>query len=801
MTLSDNVHNLKLIKEYLNIIVEGINDEKISKYSICLLDKKGCLIYETSNFTEDIHLQGFSKNVIKEIIPITDKDENITYLLNIELVADQCNKVIKTLVTMAVKAIQKELAQNQYLKEIEDLNHKLDLQNKLYEDQTKLLNFILDHTKERVLIMDEKGRYVLFNKSAKELMKQQKIFTLDDVYNNFKVYDSDGKRISRDEDPILSIFDGKFVKDFQVSLEEHDGNGEKNYIHVNAILYKDESDRNLSVEIIDDITNYVQLEEMTDAYRNKVTQLNTIIETISDGVCVINAEGECIVGSSCNHHNLFPCIIGCCKEDKPCDFNCHKSINNYKISKEDGTIVDIKKYLLQKLFEGKRIKKEVFIVKSNGKKHFIELRGNPVFNEDGEVDYVVISIHDITKTKEQEVKINYQNEFINNVIDALGAPVTVISYPDHKYKYVNTQYLQILSKILRTEVTRGSVIGKSIYEIIPSEYIYLAEEEIDLNNLIPKTKTVSLKTSDGEIKHYQTIHTPLKYSNKKINIIIVGMDITPQIQLQKDMEALTKSKEEYFTTVSHELRSPIAVINSVAQMLLSEYYKDEFNDRTKKFVGKIEKNSQRLLRLVNNFLDITKAEAGFMSLNLDNINIKEYTKSMVDSILPIGNKKNIGIIFDDNCKTEVIGVDIEKYERILFNLLSNAIKFTKHQGTIEVYVAEEKKYVKVGVKDSGIGIPEKELDKIFDRFYMADHSSRRPHEGTGIGLSLVKKLAELMEGKLEVKSIEGQGSEFMLYLPKCTAPEKSKEEALNIYRELERDLGEKIFLEFGGLNI
>ncbi|MHB8066124.1 MAG: sensor histidine kinase, partial [Ruminiclostridium sp.] len=179
----------------------------------------------------------------------------------------------------------------------------------------------------------------------------------------------------------------------------------------------------------------------------------------------------------------------------------------------------------------------------------------------------------------------------------------------------------------------------------------------------------------------------------------------------------------------------------------------------------IKQNCRRLLRLINNLIDVTKVDAGFMRLQLQNLNIVRLIEKITMSVAEYAKAKSINVVFNKNIDEKIIAVDPDKIERMLLNLLSNAIKFTERDGNIIVSIYEINLEFFISVKDTGIGIPNEKIGLIFERFNQINNILSRSHEGSGIGLSLVKSFTELHDGKISVKSEIGKGSEFIIKLP------------------------------------
>lgn len=238
------------------------------------------------------------------------------------------------------------------------------------------------------------------------------------------------------------------------------------------------------------------------------------------------------------------------------------------------------------------------------------------------------------------------------------------------------------------------------------------------------------------------------------------------------LHEIDEIKNSFFANISHEFRTPLTLILGPAKQLL-EGSKDE---KTKSAVDLIHRSAKKLNRLVDELLDISKIESGEMKLKACSENLVSLVRDITLPFSPLADRKKIN--FRLNCEeNEIIAyVDKNKFEKILNNVLSNAFKFTPEGGTVEVNIKPSSfpplvkgelkgDFVVISIRDTGIGIPHDQLDKIFNRFYQVDGSHTRDQEGTGIGLSLTKELIELHKGKIEVESEESKGSVFRLIFP------------------------------------
>lgn len=271
-------------------------------------------------------------------------------------------------------------------------------------------------------------------------------------------------------------------------------------------------------------------------------------------------------------------------------------------------------------------------------------------------------------------------------------------------------------------------------------------------------------------------------------------------RLLEEVVQYDKLKTEFIANMSHELRTPLNIIFSTAQLFSLYLDKGEGSNnivKLNKYTNTIKQNCYRLLRLVNNLIDITKIDSGFVELNLKNQNIVEITEEIVLSTAGYIQGISKTIIFDTDTEEKIMAFDEEKLERILLNLISNAAKFTREGDTIEVLMQDKDDHVIISVKDSGIGIPEDKLSQIFERFKQVDSSLSRRHEGSGIGLSLVKSLVKMHGGEISVKSTYQEGTEFIITLPVKIVPNSDNQV---ITKDLKNETNvEKIQIEFSDI--
>jgi PAS domain S-box-containing protein len=235
---------------------------------------------------------------------------------------------------------------------------------------------------------------------------------------------------------------------------------------------------------------------------------------------------------------------------------------------------------------------------------------------------------------------------------------------------------------------------------------------------------------------------------------------------RKRAEALAeidKAKTIFFSNISHEFRTPLTLMLGPLEDLM-QHHSNEFSSQTRKIVQTTHRNALRLLRLVNTLLDFSRIESGRIHARYQLTDIAAFTNDLASNFRSVFEKA--GLSFNVVCEkiNSSVYVDKEMWEKIVLNLLSNAFKYTL-SGNINVHLAQNKDQVELKVEDTGVGIPEKELPRLFERFYRVENSGGRSHEGTGIGLALVNELVKFHQGTINVSSKEGMGTVFKVTIP------------------------------------
>ena len=241
---------------------------------------------------------------------------------------------------------------------------------------------------------------------------------------------------------------------------------------------------------------------------------------------------------------------------------------------------------------------------------------------------------------------------------------------------------------------------------------------------------------------------------------LLELERDKQKELNEQLNAATQSKLAFFTNVSHDLRTPLTLIAEPVEQMTRA---GNLTEQQHMLMRIADKNVRILRRLINQILDFRKYENGRLTLALEEVDVRSLVDEWVEAFRPLARKHDIKLTVE--CSGEVppsMALDVEKMERVVFNIVSNAFKYTPDNGSITVRAGMDGGSLVIEVADTGKGIPEDDIDKIFDRFYQVDKVSP---QGSGIGLSLAKAFVELHGGRISVSSVPGEGSEFRVEIP------------------------------------
>ena len=276
-----------------------------------------------------------------------------------------------------------------------------------------------------------------------------------------------------------------------------------------------------------------------------------------------------------------------------------------------------------------------------------------------------------------------------------------------------------------------------------------------------------LRKLDGDYCWFLVRSRPSRDEFGKINARLgIGIDIEERKRAEQEALAASRAKSEFLASMSHELRTPLNAIGGYAE-LLALGVRGSLNADQAQDIARIRRSQKHLLTLINDVLNFAKVDAGQAEYRLTAVPVDEALKDTESMIAPQILAKGLRYQYKGAGRTESVLADPEKMQQIVLNLLSNAVKFTETGGSITVSATPQGGCIEISVKDTGVGIAEEKIDKVFDPFVQAGRQLNQPAQGVGLGLAISRDLARAMNGEICLESTVGKGSTFTLSLPRA----------------------------------
>lgn len=762
--------------------------EKVDEY-ILIVDYSGKIIFANGKFLKKF---GYKKN---ELCNININEVIANEYLEIDKISAYKNGVSKELEIITKNSEKIKLESNIFIDEFKSKRSLFIISKGINESNLtkEHIELLLDNIYTGAFIKDASGKYLylskhlseFFGKSRDEIIGKcdEEIFP-SNIVETFKetdkiVIESKVGKLYEDK---INIF-GKKVTYETYKLPIYDGNNNLKYIVGSC---KDTSLQNIAKDEI--FKHYskaiaINADERQDSLYELLNRIsNSIIEHS-------NAKGLAISLYDKGNLELKPYITL---------KNAAKTlgrVNKIRISKnEEKAILDGKTYRGFKGINKIRTKTDieeidVDIDAINGLEYLCiypmivrnELIGvlsmsyskedAPKYNQDTLFEEIAYKIAMLIKNYRLSQELKLENQKRKESEEELSL------YLDVSVDLKAT--LNIHGCIIKANDSWEKVLGWSKAEIKAMHYsdlihpddISILESLYDPNYIVEEIKHLTIRFLCKD-NSYKWIELSAKYVKDKNVFIFTGIDVTKRKEVEEEKKKLEETiqlesiRNEFFGNISHEFKTPLNIILGIVQLIDKNIELDNISkENLIRHVDIMKQNSYRLLRLVNNLIDISRIDIGYYNLQPSNYNIVKVIEDITLSIAEYVKHKKINLIFNTDVEEITLACDPDKIERVMLNLLSNAIKYTDDNGDIYVSLNKVNEDVVVSVKDSGVGIPNDKLELIFDRFGQANDILSRRCEGSGIGLSIVKSIVEMHGGKIEVFSEIGKGSEFVFNIP------------------------------------
>jgi PAS domain S-box-containing protein len=402
----------------------------------------------------------------------------------------------------------------------------------------------------------------------------------------------------------------------------------------------------------------------------------------------------------------------------------------------------------------------------NGRIIDVEITSRPLTFGGKEARLVLVN--DVTARKRGEDELRRMEKFLDSIVENIPDMIFVKEAKELRFVRLNKAGQRLLA------LAKDEVLGKNVYDLFPKEQADCFSEEDRL--VLEKGQPIDIAeeeiaTSDGR-RLLRTKKIPiLNEKGEPIYLLGVSTDITEQTRSEKalkqakeEADRANRAKSEFLSRMSHELRTPMNAILGFAQLLEM----DDLSAEQEEGVSHIIRGGRHLLDLINEVLDLSRIEAGRMSLSSEPVEVSEVLSETIELVGPLAAEREVRLIVPASGDHHVVA-DRQRLKQVLINLVSNSIKYNRPGGSVTVTCEAKDRRARISITDTGIGIPAERLARLFTPFERLG-AERSDVEGTGLGLAVTKGLVDAMEGVVGVESVVGQGTTFWLEFSLTESP-------------------------------
>jgi two-component system, OmpR family, sensor kinase len=377
-------------------------------------------------------------------------------------------------------------------------------------------------------------------------------------------------------------------------------------------------------------------------------------------------------------------------------------------------------------------------------------------NKEREFRIIVENVSDIISIISTDGIILYKNPSIKyqlgyDPFDLIGEDIFTYIHPDDKEKLIN-EYNGMIKNLSPSLVKEYRFKTKEgLWRILESKFNPVNDQNGNVSSVVITSRDITeRKKAEDELK------------NNRDNLEELVNKRTFELMYSREMaEAANRAKSEFIANMSHELRTPLNSILGFSKLMEDGYNPDTYY----RYLDNIENSGTRLLEMINNILDLIKIDAGKIKFEKKPIKIDTVLTSSMNKIMEKTERKNRTIEYINNDLNSTILGDESRLEQMFCQILSNSIKFTKDDGSIKIISRRKNDSVEIEISDNGIGIRKEVQNQIFNAFSINDRGLQKENQGTGVGLSIVKKIVDAHSGSISVTSKEGEGTTFIVTMP------------------------------------
>ncbi|MDY7032013.1 MAG: PAS domain S-box protein [Thermodesulfobacteriota bacterium] len=738
----------KIVREYIKEILEIRNYNVIEAQSgedaLGLLEAKGRIHV----MLLDISMPGMDGFDVLAAIRNNPKHENLKIIMLTG--RSQTQKKVKALSAGASDYVIKPFESDELIARIEIQMRMVQKEDELRASEEKF-RMLVQHMNEGLVMLNEKGRLNFANQKFFELVKWTENVLTGQYVGSF--LDEENREIFNKH----MIFREKgSSSQYEITITAKDGQ-EIPVLVSGSPVFKEGVYKG-SLAILTDLTG-------TKAAQAEVYKANNRLNSIINSATGFYIATSDLEGNLDSWNKGAEQITGYTEEEVVGKMHASRMLSEEMVRK--GILDEI----IGEVSEHGSFERELEFRKKDGETFPGYLSGSQLKDENGHILGLLVIVQDKTRRKQAENALIESEERYHNVFDLAGDGICIFDAYGNILD-VNPASCEMLG------FTYNELTDMQIEDLIFQEQ--RNKQKRIFNRQIREKGKVFMDglgvRKDGTPISVEVKAVPFQYMGRPA-VLNILRDITERKKVERltlekrSAEEANRLKSEFINNISHEIRTPLTSILGFAETIKRMIRKRRFLDDIPKAVDKILYSGEHLLSLINDLLDISKMEAGKLDLNIEPVKLKSIINEIDFFHRPVSVGKKVTFVDEISCALPLVLADRIRLRQVFLNLVDNANKFTEGEGTIAIgaNVEGETKHEKspvqvtVWVKDNGIGIPEKMLQAIFERFEQVDMSGQRA--GTGLGLPICKRLVEMHGGRIWVESEEGKGSTFYFTLP------------------------------------
>ena len=419
------------------------------------------------------------------------------------------------------------------------------------------------------------------------------------------------------------------------------------------------------------------------------------------------------------------------------------------------------------------------ILCSDGTERIFHARGRVVRGDDGKPVRMYGTGQDVTETRRAAAALQKAAEYaarqataeaaaqhLNRVFAQAPVVIAVLAGPEHRFELVNEKGYETIGRSLL-----GRTVAEALPELESQGFGKLLDMVFEKNEPFIGNEIFARLSDDSEGGYFNFVFQPLSGDQGVYAVLVVATDVSDLVRArlaaeaaQREALAASRAKSDFLARMSHELRTPLAAIIGYGE-LLSDGITGPINDEQKRQLGRIRSSANHLLSIIDEILTLARMEAGKEKVEIRDVDITELMDSVASMAEPLASAKGLSFKVEIDPPDLSMKTDPVKLRQLLLNLLSNAVKYTD-AGGIVVRSQGADGVVDFLVSDTGVGIGDEHLEKIFEPFWQVEHTTTRRAGGTGLGLAVTRQFVDLLSGKIEVSSSLGEGSTFKVSIPR-----------------------------------